>query len=253
MNPLLQANPFEIEAALKPQGKIDEFVFAKLKQLKIEPAKLCSDAVFLRRVYLDTIGTLPTVDEAKSFLDDQAPDKRSVLIDRLLERPEFADYWAMKWSDLLRVKAEFPINLWPNAAQAYHRWIRTSLKENMPYDQFVRELLTACGSNFRTPQVNFYPSAAKQRAAGDRPGGCAGVHGSAGGELAERTLGGNGRLLLPDWLQAHSRVERRDRLFRPPRGQTSPRTASRLRPSFPTAPRPSFRRGRIHARCLPIG
>jgi hypothetical protein len=156
VNPLEQANPFEIEAALKPQGKIDELVFDKLKQLKIEPAKLCSDGVFLRRVYLDAIGTLPTLDEAKSFLDDKAPNKRSVLIDRLLERPEFADYWAMKWSDLLRVKAEFPINLWPNAAQAYHRWIRTSLKQNMPYDQFVRELLTACGSNFRTPQVNFY-------------------------------------------------------------------------------------------------
>ena len=79
-----------------------------------------------------------------------------MLIDRLLERDEFADYWAMKWSDVLRVKAEFPINLWPNAAQAYHRWIRTSLRENLPYDQFVRELLTANGSNFRVGQVNFY-------------------------------------------------------------------------------------------------
>ena len=156
VNPLEQANPFESEAAVTPQGKIDELVFDKWKQLKIEPAKRCSDAVFLRRVYLDTIGTLPTADEAKSFLNDQAPDKRSALIDRLLERPEFADYWAMKWSDLLRVKAEFPINLWPNGAQAYHRWIRTSLDKNLPYDRFVRELLTACGSNFRTPQVNFY-------------------------------------------------------------------------------------------------
>jgi len=62
----------------------------------------------------------------------------------------------MKWSDLLRVKAEFPINLWPNAAQAFHRWIHTSIKENLPYDQFVRELLTANGSNFRVGQVNFY-------------------------------------------------------------------------------------------------
>jgi hypothetical protein len=78
------------------------------------------------------------------------------LIDRLLERDEFADYWAMKWSDLLRVKAEFPINLWPNAAQAYHHWIRASIKDNMPYDRFVRELLTASGSNFRVPPVNFY-------------------------------------------------------------------------------------------------
>ncbi len=156
VNPLEQGNPFEVQGALTPQGKIDELVFAKLQQLKIEPANLCSDGVFLRRVYLDTIGTLPTVDEARSFLDDKSADKRRVLIDHLLERPEFADYWAMKWSDLLRVKAEFPINLWPNGAQAYHRWIRTSIKEDMSYDRFVRELLTACGSNFRTPQVNFF-------------------------------------------------------------------------------------------------
>ena len=85
------------------------------------------------------------------------PDvKRRSLIDRLLQRQEFADYWAMKWSDLLRVKPEFPINLWPNAVQTYHRWIRTSIKENVPYDRFVREMLTASGSNFRVPPVNFY-------------------------------------------------------------------------------------------------
>ena len=83
-------------------------------------------------------------------------DKRAELIDQLLERDEFADYWAVKWCDLLRVKAEFPINLWPNAVQAYHRWIRTAIAENMPYDRFVRELLTSNGSNFRVPQVNFY-------------------------------------------------------------------------------------------------
>ena len=78
------------------------------------------------------------------------------MIDELLERPEFADYAAMKWCDTLRVKAEFPINLWPNAAQAYHYWIRTAMEQNMPYDQFAFELLTSSGSNFRTPQVNFY-------------------------------------------------------------------------------------------------
>ncbi|NQT17436.1 MAG: DUF1549 domain-containing protein, partial [Planctomycetes bacterium] len=150
------SNPFDIEGEVTPQGKLDELVFAKLEELKIEPANLCSDGVFLRRAYLDAIGTLPTLDEALEFLDDKSPDKRAALVDDLLQRPEFADYWAMKWSDLLRVKAEFPINLWPNAAQAYHRWLRASIEENMPYDQFVRELLTSCGSNFRTPQVNFY-------------------------------------------------------------------------------------------------
>jgi hypothetical protein len=78
------------------------------------------------------------------------------LIDRLLDRSEFADYWAMKWSDLLRVKSEFPINLWPNAVQAYYRWIHTSIKNDLPYDRFVRQMLVSSGSNFRVPEVNFY-------------------------------------------------------------------------------------------------
>lgn len=141
---------------MAPQGKIDQLVFDRLKHLDIQPAYPCSDAVFLRRVYLDVIGTLPTAQEASAFLQDQAPDKRGALIDRLLERDEFADYWAMKWSDLLRVKAEFPINLWPNAAQEYFHWIRAAIRENKPYDRFVRELLTASGSNFRNAPVNFY-------------------------------------------------------------------------------------------------
>jgi hypothetical protein len=147
---------FEIPGPPTPRGRIDELVFAKWKQLGIEPAHPCSDAVFLRRVYLDVIGTLPTVQEARAFYSDKSPDKRKKLIDALLERPEFAEFWAMKWCDLLRVKAEFPINLWPNAAQAYHRWIRNSIRDNLPYDKFARELLTSSGSNFRVPQVNFY-------------------------------------------------------------------------------------------------
>ena len=112
--------------------------------------------MFVRRAYLDVIGTLPSAREASSFILNRDPNKRGKLIDQLLARDEFADYWAMKWSDLLRVKAEFPINLWPNAAQAYHRWIRTAIEENKPYDQFVRELLTANGSNFQVGQANFY-------------------------------------------------------------------------------------------------
>jgi len=138
------------------RGQIDKLIFSRLEQLGIQPANMCSDAVFVRRAYLDVIGTLPTSQEARTFLSDQDPNKRSNLIDRLLEREEFADYWAMKWSDLLRVKAEFPINLWPNAVQAYHHWIRTCIRENRPYDRFVRDMLTANGSNFRVPQVNFY-------------------------------------------------------------------------------------------------
>jgi hypothetical protein len=150
------SNPFEDPAVSTPSNQIDLVVFAQLKALGIPPAPPCSDAVFVRRAWLDVTGTLPTAAEARDFILDRKPDKRRALIDRLIERPEFADYWAMKWSDLLRVKAEFPINLWPNAAQAYHRWIRASISENKPYDQFARELLTSSGSNFRVGPVNFY-------------------------------------------------------------------------------------------------
>lgn len=160
--PAQAVRPFEVPGAADPlrgrpaAGKIDELVFARLKKLGVQPAPLCSDEVFLRRVYLDTIGTLPTAAEAKAFLLDRGPQKRARLIDRLLERDERADYCAMKWSDLLRIKAEFPINLWPNAAQAYYHWVRASIRENKPYDRFARELLTSSGSNFRVPPVNFY-------------------------------------------------------------------------------------------------
>jgi hypothetical protein len=142
--------------AKTPQAQIDQLVLGRLRQLGIEPAPVCSDDVFVRRVYLDAIGTLPEAAEVRAFLLDQSPGKRDALIDQLLERDEFADYWAMKWCNLLRVKSEFPINLWPNAVQAYHRWIRTGIKENRPYNQFARELLVSSGSNVRVPQVNFY-------------------------------------------------------------------------------------------------
>ena len=148
--------PFECAADLKPQGRIDELVGSKLRQMRIEPAHTCSDAVFLRRVFLDVTGALPTADEARRFLSDNDPEKRRKLVDQLLQRDQYVDFWTMRWCDLLRVKSEFPINLWPNAVQAYHRWIRTCVKENVPYDRFVREMLTASGSNFRQPQVNFY-------------------------------------------------------------------------------------------------
>lgn len=153
------SSAFQGDAEPRPQGRIDELVLGRLNQLGVTPARVCSDGVFVRRAYLDVIGMLPTADEAAQFLNDSAPEKRRLLIERLLERDEFADYWAMKWCDLLRVKSEFPIKLWPNAVQAYHGWIRTSVKENLPYDRFVRELLTASGSNFRVPQVNFYRAA----------------------------------------------------------------------------------------------
>jgi len=147
---------FECSADFISQNPIDTYTLAAWRKRGIEPANLCSDSVFIRRVYLDVIGTLPEPDDVLAFVADTTPDKRARLIDALLQRDEFADYWALKWCDLLRVKAEFPINLWPNAVQAYHRWIHDAVRDGMPYDQFVRQLLTSSGSNFRVPPVNFY-------------------------------------------------------------------------------------------------
>ena len=155
-SPEIVTNVFESSTAPVADTRIDKLVFGKLKQLRIQPV-LCSDAVFVRRAYLDVIGTLPTASEARAFIQDpDTSNKRRRLIDALLQRPEFADYWAMKWGDILRIEAEFPVNLWPNAAQAYHRWVRDAIAANKPYDKFVRELLTASGSNFRVGPVNFY-------------------------------------------------------------------------------------------------
>ncbi len=142
--------------SFKKNNKIDELVLRELKSRDTPPSETCSDEVFLRRAYIDVIGTLPLAQEAKTFLGDKDPKKRAKLIDRLLARSEFAVYWSMKWGDLLRIKAEFPSNLWPNAAQAYSRMVKDRLQNNTPYDKFVRELLTASGSNFRDPAVNFY-------------------------------------------------------------------------------------------------
>jgi len=138
------------------ESRIDELVLARQLETGFPPSVRCSDEVFLRRAYIDVIGTLPTVGEAREFFKTSGRIKRERLIDELLERDEFAVYLGLKWCDLLRVKAEFPSNLWPNAVQAYHRWVVDAFRSNMPYDQFARALLITSGSNFRDPPVNFY-------------------------------------------------------------------------------------------------
>ncbi len=160
------ANPYEKNVAPQARTELDRLVLAKLEKLGIQPANICSDAVFVRRAYLDIIGTLPTGKEAWAFIQSQEPNKRTALVDVLMQRPEFTDYWTMKWDETLRVKAEFPINLWPNAVQAYHRWIFTAVRDNMPFDKFARELLTANGSNFRVGPVNFYRAVQNKEPAG---------------------------------------------------------------------------------------
>ncbi len=135
------------------QNFIDRLVWNKLERLGISPSELSSDAVFLRRVYLDTIGTLPTAEEARAFLANRAPDKRAHLIDALLERPEYGDYWAMRWSDLMRVdKAKIQMQ----GAVAMSRWLRRQLAENRPYDQIVRDVVTAQGDSFAEGPAAFF-------------------------------------------------------------------------------------------------
>jgi hypothetical protein len=152
-------SPFDAPGEPKPTGRLDELAFAQWARLGITPARPCTDGTFVRRAYLDLIGAIPTAREARDFILDRNPAKRAELVDRLLARDEYATYWAMRWGDVLRIKSEFPINLWPNAVQAYHRWVYDALRSNMPYSRFARELLTASGSNFRVPQVNFYRAA----------------------------------------------------------------------------------------------
>ena len=148
--------PFEDANWSTPANVVDAQVVPALEKQGVKLRNQCSDGVFIRRVYVDLIGTVPTPQEVDAFLNDTRPDKRSALIETLFARDEFVDYSTLKWCDLLRVKSEFPINLWPNAVQAYHRWIHDSIRRNQPYDQFVRDLLTSSGSNFRVPPVNFY-------------------------------------------------------------------------------------------------
>ena len=132
---------------------IDVLTFARLRELRMNPSEHSDDATFIRRAFLDAIGRLPTADEARQFLADQNSDKRSRLIDRLLARPEFADHWALKWSDLLRNEEKV---LDPKGVELFHGWIRDSMAQGKPLDQFVRELLRAEGSTYEIPAANYW-------------------------------------------------------------------------------------------------
>ena len=136
----------DVYAKLPQQNFIDGHVWAKLKTLNLTPSEPCAEHTFLRRVYLDIIGRGPTVDEARKYLDDTSASKREALIDGLLAHPEYAEHWANKWTDLLRPN---PYHVGIKATLAYDTWIRDAFRKNKPYDQFVRELITARGSTFR--------------------------------------------------------------------------------------------------------
>lgn len=132
---------------------IDEFVLAKLQDLNIPPSPPASDGEFLRRAMLDTIGRLPTADEARAFLASKDADKRNKLIDSLFQRSELVDYWTYKWSDVMLVSSE---KLKPAAMWAYSRWVRDNVAANTPWDEMVRQLVTAKGSTLENGATNFF-------------------------------------------------------------------------------------------------
>jgi len=145
--------PDQVFAESPSHNFIDELVLAKLRSLRLVPSPRADDATFIRRAFLDTIGVLPTPDETRAFVADQAADKRDRLIDKLLERPEFVDYWTYKWCDLLLVNSE---KLSPAAMWSYHNWIRNQVAANMPWDRLVASLLTSSGSTLENGATNFF-------------------------------------------------------------------------------------------------
>src|SRR5439155_19856041 len=147
---VLQHDPAFVWTNPLENNIIDRLVNAKLKKMEIVPSELCSDSEFLRRVSYDVIGLPPTPAEIRSFLADNRPDKRARIIDVLLERPEHAEFWALKWGDLLKLRFEQTKDqTWP-----MYRWLRDSIARNKPYDRFVREIIAAQGSCAENPPAN---------------------------------------------------------------------------------------------------
>lgn len=138
---------------------IDTLVFDKLKKLHMAPSDLATDEAFLRRVYFDLVGLPPTRDEYTKFLADRDPKKREKLVDTLLERPEFADMWTMKWGELLRVRSYNNVPQYGRDAKAmfsYAAWIKEQMMQNRPLNEFAADLLVGSGSNFKSPTANLY-------------------------------------------------------------------------------------------------
>jgi hypothetical protein len=136
---------------------IDEHVFNKLAALGIEPSDLCDDATFLRRAFLDTVGVLPAPDEVRAFLADGRPDKRARLVDALLARPEFVDYWALQLGDLFQNRKERDHDVrGTKGVRAFHDWLRRQVAANRPWDELARDVLTARGSTTDNPAVGYF-------------------------------------------------------------------------------------------------
>ncbi len=132
---------------------VDKHVFAKLKMLSIPTSDVCSDDEYIRRAYLDLCGILPTADEVRKFLADRAPNKRAALVDTLLERPEYADFWTMKWSDVFRSSRK---TIQVKGTHVFHKWLRNRFEKDTGFDGVVRDLITASGSTYANPPASYY-------------------------------------------------------------------------------------------------
>jgi hypothetical protein len=153
ISPLPDTIAPEVFTRAARKNYLDDLVLKKLEALHIPPSPGCTDAEFIRRAYLDAAGILPTPDEVRTFVTDPAPDRRARLVDALLARPEFGDYWAYKWSDVLLISSR---RLPQQGMWAFHQYVRQSVADNKPWDQFAREILTARGSNLQNGAANYF-------------------------------------------------------------------------------------------------
>jgi hypothetical protein len=150
-------NPVPTEKFAARNNFVDEAVFNKLQSLRIEPSPETTDEEFIRRVFLDTIGLLPTPEEVRQFLNDPAPDKRNKLIDALLQRPEFVDFWTLFLCDLLQNRKERDHDVrGVKGVRSFYNWVRKEVSENRPWDELVRRVLTAKGSTAESPQLGYF-------------------------------------------------------------------------------------------------
>ena len=143
----------DVYEAAGSRGFIDDLIHRQLKRLRLRPSPPASDQEFVRRVFIDSIGVLPTSEEVAAFMEDHRPDKRDQLIDRLLDRPEFVDYWTYKWSDMFLINGNL---LRPKAVESYYKWLRGKVETNAPWDELVQEVITASGSSFENGATSFY-------------------------------------------------------------------------------------------------
>jgi hypothetical protein len=229
---------------------VDTHVFAKLKLLRIEPAPVAPDEEFHRRAYLDAVGRLPTPDEVRAFLADPDPARREKLIDRLLALPEFADWWALKWSDRLGVNQRFVGKI---GAVKYHRWVRGAMAANVPEDDLARTVLTAAGGNYSNPPAGFFrrlrdpqlrAEEVSQLFLGVRVG-CAKCHNHPGEAWTQddyyalaaffaRLQYRNGPFFIQQYDKEETVLSTRD-------GEvTHPRTGAAVKPKFPGGPVPEL-------------